>query len=297
MVRVRPGHDDAVEPDDFATSLRAAIKARGLSLERLRFHLARQGHDLSIATLSYWQSGRSRPERASSLSALAVLEGLLDVEPRALSRLLERPELERPGSVGGVLVPDESDYLEALHSELGVRRDHGFVRLSLHESVEIGDDHTLRSRTTREVLQATHDGFDRFVTCTHQSGDGSEPDLTALTNATITAQARRPGQRVVAARLQLPRPLRAGEAIIVEYRVDVDAGGDPEEWWERLCSRRIRQLHVEVRFRGDDLPLSAHTYSKVGERETSEPIAVTDGRLAVLTEDFGPGLFGVRWRW
>jgi hypothetical protein len=50
------------EPE-FAEVLREAIRARGLGLERIRERLLAHGVSVSMATLSYWQSGRSRPER------------------------------------------------------------------------------------------------------------------------------------------------------------------------------------------------------------------------------------------
>ncbi|WP_020670085.1 transcriptional regulator [Amycolatopsis nigrescens] len=75
----------------FEAALRAAIKARGLGLERIRYRLLSRGSSLSVATLSHWQSGRCRPERPDSLRALANLEEILDLPPTSLSRLLRRP--------------------------------------------------------------------------------------------------------------------------------------------------------------------------------------------------------------
>ena len=68
------------ENDPFSAALRAAIAQRGLSLDRIRYHLIQRGHELSVATISYWQSGRSRPERASSIAAIAALEDILGLE-------------------------------------------------------------------------------------------------------------------------------------------------------------------------------------------------------------------------
>ena len=62
--------DDAAGEDDFAGVLREAVRERGLSLERLRSELSGHGVRVSVATLSYWQTGRSRPERATSLAAI-----------------------------------------------------------------------------------------------------------------------------------------------------------------------------------------------------------------------------------
>ena len=61
----------------FAGALRDAIQARGLGLERIQERLRAEGFSVSLATLSYWQTGRSRPERRESLAALAELEKIL----------------------------------------------------------------------------------------------------------------------------------------------------------------------------------------------------------------------------
>jgi len=59
--------------DEFARNLRAAIDASGLGLERLSHRLRERGPGLSVATLSYSQSGRSIPTRRSSLAALTYI--------------------------------------------------------------------------------------------------------------------------------------------------------------------------------------------------------------------------------
>ena len=69
---------------EFAQTFAAAVAASGMSLDAIRRALADQGHQLSVATLSYWRSGRRRPERSSSLAALEDLEGVLGVEPGTL---------------------------------------------------------------------------------------------------------------------------------------------------------------------------------------------------------------------
>ena len=47
----------------FPDALRAAIKTSRLSLDRIQHRLGLRGITISVATLSYWQSGRRRPER------------------------------------------------------------------------------------------------------------------------------------------------------------------------------------------------------------------------------------------
>ncbi|QWF81803.1 transcriptional regulator [Amycolatopsis sp. CA-230715] len=83
----------------FADALRAAIEARGLGLERIRYRLRTQGVSISLATLSHWQSGRCQPDRRTgSMIALSHLEAVLRVPPNSLARLLttSRGNLPRP---------------------------------------------------------------------------------------------------------------------------------------------------------------------------------------------------------
>ncbi|RZQ63330.1 transcriptional regulator [Amycolatopsis suaedae] len=85
----------------FAAALRAAIRARGLGLERIRYRLRAQGVPVSLATLSYWQSGRCQPERPGSIAALRCLEQLLEVPPGSLVRLLGPPRRAHRAAVPG----------------------------------------------------------------------------------------------------------------------------------------------------------------------------------------------------
>lgn len=83
---------------DFAQELRAAIKASGLSLDRIHARLARHGVPVSVTALSYWQSGKRQPERARSLLALRVLEHILRRPEGSLVELLPPPRPRGPGS-------------------------------------------------------------------------------------------------------------------------------------------------------------------------------------------------------
>ncbi|PRX50171.1 hypothetical protein B0I33_102290 [Prauserella shujinwangii] len=72
----------------FADALRAAIRARGLGLERIQYRLRLEGATVSMATLSHWQSGRRRPERRQSLVVLRHLEDVLELPRGSLFRLV-----------------------------------------------------------------------------------------------------------------------------------------------------------------------------------------------------------------
>lgn len=96
----------------FNVALQAAIQARGLSLDSLRRRLEQQGIAVSLSTLSYWQRGRTRPERADSMRAVRGLEVILELPRHSLLTLL-RPTADRSA---GTWLP-----VEELCPEPGVR--------------------------------------------------------------------------------------------------------------------------------------------------------------------------------
>jgi len=54
----------------FHETLRAAIRARGLTLDRVRHHLAERGCTVGLSTLSGWQHGHTRPASPATVHAL-----------------------------------------------------------------------------------------------------------------------------------------------------------------------------------------------------------------------------------
>ena len=85
---VSPELAELLRTGPFEVALRAAIRASRLSLERIQHRLQTRGTPVSITALSYWQSGRRRPERPDSLLALQQLENVLSVPEGSLSALL-----------------------------------------------------------------------------------------------------------------------------------------------------------------------------------------------------------------
>ena len=148
----------------FADALRSAIDHRGLALERVRDHLAQRGVCVSVATLSYWQSGRSQPGRKASLAAIPHLEHVLGLDPGTLLHTLPatRDRVRRtPVRELGVLWPEPSR-IDIL-GRLDTRWDADLDRVTLHDVLRIGPDRRQVGLTVRQVLRARVDGPDRRV--------------------------------------------------------------------------------------------------------------------------------------
>jgi hypothetical protein len=81
----------ALRTGPFSAVLHLALESSGLTLDEVRSRLADSGSQVSMATLSYWRRGHSRPERPDSLPPVHLLEGVLGLPADALTSHL-RPK-------------------------------------------------------------------------------------------------------------------------------------------------------------------------------------------------------------
>src|SRR4051812_6979901 len=91
-----PALDVVLTTGPFDAALRAAVRSRGLTLDRLRAHLARRGVTVALSTLSDWQHGRRRPAIARSLPVVSALEDVLGLRSETLVELLVDPGASTP---------------------------------------------------------------------------------------------------------------------------------------------------------------------------------------------------------
>ncbi|RKS74972.1 hypothetical protein BZB76_3497 [Actinomadura pelletieri DSM 43383] len=174
---------------EFAGALRQAIQASGLTLERIRHRLGRRGLTVSVATLSYWQRGRSRPR---SRTVVVALEEILQVPPGTLTDLLDDPAPTATPVRGGLtagapgpgergrpvrdLWPDPERYTN-LVGQLDRSGDHRLERLSIHDVFRLDEARRSWTLSVRSVLRAAGDDIDRVV-CVHQTGGVQQPGNT-----------------------------------------------------------------------------------------------------------------------
>ncbi|WP_344893510.1 hypothetical protein [Actinomadura meridiana] len=174
---------------EFAGALRQAIQASGLTLERIRHRLGRRGLTVSVATLSYWQRGRSRPR---SRTVVVALEEILQVPPGTLTDLLDDPAPTATPVRGGLtagapgpgergrpvrdLWPDPEQYTN-LVGQLDRSGDHRLERLSIHDVFRLDEVRRSWTLSVRTVLRAAGDDIDRVV-CVHQTRSVQQPGNT-----------------------------------------------------------------------------------------------------------------------
>jgi transcriptional regulator with XRE-family HTH domain len=300
---------DVLARDAFPIALRAAIRASGLTLDRIQYRLRARGLTISVTALSYWQSGRRRPERPESLSVLKHLEEVLGVESGSLTALLGPPRPRGRAQRPPAAIPIESlwdnrEQLAPLLSRMDLASDTSLTRISQHDRVEVTSDRGVRSVRVRQVLRAEHDGADRWISVYDVAAQGNPlPRIVSLQSCQLGRVAEDPVAGLIVTELLFDRPLARGETVIMEY--EVVAPGPPyarsDDTFCRKFRLPVRDYVVEMWFDPGDPPAYCHQVAAPAEEtETSarRDMAIDGaGRTHAVVLGFGPGTFAVEWGW
>ncbi|MFC5752826.1 hypothetical protein [Actinomadura rugatobispora] len=303
---------------EFAGALRQAIQASGLTLERIRHRLAQRGLTVSVASLSYWQRGRSRPR---SRAVVATLEEILRVPGGSLLELLDDPvpgavpargglaggrggAVQQPSSGGQAgadreLWPDPERYARVV-GQLDRSGDHRVERLSVHDLYRLGPDRRPRALAVREVLRATGDDVDRVVRVhpvedlAPGPGPRLEPDLAGLRYC-------RPGRvraegGLIGFELIFDRVLASGDTVVIEYELS-----RPAAEYERRFPRPVRDYLAVVQFHAEMLPARCYGFAREGggapRRRLGELWIGASGSAHLALGDVRRGIVGIEWEW
>ncbi|GAA1881782.1 hypothetical protein GCM10009736_57140 [Actinomadura bangladeshensis] len=301
------GYHPAVE---FAGALRQAVQASGLTLERIRHRLGRRGLTVSVATLSYWQRGRSRPR---SRTVVVALEEILQVPQGTLTELLDDPvptvtaarAPAGPGAGGGragrELWPDPERYA-GLVGQLDRSGDHRLERLSIHDVYRLDGPRRSWTLSVRTVLRAAGDGIDRVV-CVHTTGGGAAADGAGAALARV--RYCRPGRvraegGLMAFELVFDRVLSAGDTAVVEYELG-PAGEPASDSYDRRFSHPVHDYVAIVQFDGDRLPARCYGFtaesSRAPRQRFGELWVGASGSANIAVGAVRRGIVGVEWEW
>ncbi|ACY98008.1 MULTISPECIES: hypothetical protein [Thermomonospora] len=299
--------DDVLRTGPFDRALHLAIQARGLSLERLHARLRHRGVRVSVASLSYWQRGRCRPERSQSLRAVEALEEILELPAGALIGLLgpRRPRGRWLSHASGdALSPRDVcpaySGLRDLLGELAVPLDDQLETLSHHEIFTVGPDRGERSARSRIVFRARRDGVDRHVAIHHcQGGPPPEDFSSELCRVGRRRISRDDG--LAAVELLFDRPLAAGETYVVEYEFRCGDGRPEVRRYVRGFRFPTREYLLQVRFADGATPRRCFRVWQptVGAACTDrqELRLTTWNSVHLLEHGMRPGMYGIRWEW
>lgn len=300
---MREGCEDVIGPldasaeVDFAHALREAVAARGLSLDRVRAHLLEYGHDVSVATLSYWQTGRSVPVRRSSVQALGALEVILEVPRGSLAGRLRSTRGRGAERVPAPLA--EHPAAAALIDRLGLTWDGAYQSIETVDIVSLGPDRRPRQHLVREIIQAHRDGFQRLAVVHTSPGPMRRVVPISGENCRVARVLYDDDAQVTVAELVLDQVLQSGDPYLFEYRI-VAQEQDPRPplSWRRTFPTPMRLGAIEVSFLPDDRPQQVRGVTRPDGGAEQERHLVTRGDCVMLmVSDWGPGEIEIAWEW
>ncbi|MDJ1645270.1 hypothetical protein [Streptomyces pakalii] len=299
--------EEALRTGPFHLALRAALAARGMSLQRVQHHLAGRGVRVGVTSLSYWQQGVRRPRRTESLRAVRLLEEILQLPRESLTRLLARPAGtatdERPAARPYRSIVGAPESVERLLKELDAPLDGGLHTISHHENVRIGSRRELSSRESHHVVRAHRDGMDRYVAI-HQGEQGCQPELVEVHALEDCRRGRVRWDRttgVVVAELLFDVRLSLGETHIFRYRIEDGTGRESTEYM-RGFGFAGGQYALHVRFAADALPVRCRRFARLTARSPlcDRHDLTLGGRhrsVHMVETEVSTGVLGIGWEW
>lgn len=285
---------------NFSDALRSAIRARGLSLSRLRVHLVEKGFDVGVATLSTWQSG-ARVPRDGSVAILGALEETLGVPPGWLVEKLEPARVSAVRPRRPFAVVDEADALAILLGRLDGCA-HGQLRTTgVVEEVVLSASGGLQVKHVVQAVQAVR-AADRLVIVhqTEPDGDIDAVSPVAIGGCRVGRVVRDRERGLLVAELLLDRRLAVGESAVLRYDVHDVARHAMTEYF-RFHEWPVTHHTLEVRFDPAAVPVRVMEF----QRKTShspdllrrEITLSQDRRAQVVVPDAEPGVIGIDWQW
>ncbi|MFD3729300.1 hypothetical protein [Streptomyces sp. NPDC058671] len=293
------------DPDAmFAAVFKEALRRRGLPLDLVRDHLQSHGVTLSLATLSYWRSGRSQPEKPQSLRALDILEPFLGLPCGALRSLVRRrprgwvPPYD-PAAVRGVY--GENSDVEQVLGDAFPHFDADLRRLVVHETVSVNEHRLVGEFHVTVAVRAVRDNA-RHLTVIHTL-DGLNADEVDFTvpHGPPPSTRYRPELNCVVAEVPLGRRLARNETAVVEYTLRSASTAGISRCHERRLTTPLQSYLLQVRFHPRAVPSTCWHYyrSHIDAEPRSRHTAPLDGfhTTHLLPMKCRPGVYGIEWQW
>lgn len=292
----------------FHEALRATVTHSGLTLERLQQRLQRRGIRVSVTSLSYWQAGRSRPERAESIRAIRAIEAIVGVPAHSLTSLLgpprprgPRPALPDPGSYHGLLEPAES--LNATLEDLLGPWDGKLRPQVIDETIVLNAAGTVSELRVRTLERAVEAAPDRHlgIFVSEEGNDATKMRIEARENCRVGRVRYHPTRPVIAAELLFDRALMPGDTHMLEYRLIDENVSAPSSEYRRAFRYPADLFVLSVAF--DEARLPVRCLGTVETREdptakVSRELSLSAARIAhIAHQDVDPGAVTISWEW
>lgn len=282
----------------FASALRMAISARGVTLAQLQSQLRDDGNPVSMATLSYWRSGARQPEGAQSLSAVEGIEDRLGLDRGHLTSLLGPST--RLGTVAPPRLPFDEERVQREADEtlaaLRAAPQDALRDLSTQMTVQVGLNGTVERVVTRALVQSTKGVMTEIPLIDAAPVETDEmPVVSDVVGGRVDREYLHPGRLISGVVIALDTPITAGGAALFEFTETYPPGYPPKQSAWHATSRVARESLIWVRFHPDALPTWCEEYVETEDDYVSTMRSVKSGAVHAARHAFGPGVLGIRW--
>lgn len=287
----------ALESGPFSRALRAAIEARGVSLDRLHRKLGQRGVQISPSTLSHWQRGKSMPTHEESMAAVKLLEEVLLLPDGSLVSLLRSR-----GTLVDKTLWTYVDRLTAVLDEMDISDADRLVRLSVHDHYLVDADRRERSSWTRSVFRAAEDGVDRLVVVFRAGDDGGPvPTLTEANFCRVGRVRQDRESGYLAAELLFDRPLATGETTVIEFRTEYRGEAPFARNFDRRFGHPVGQYVLQISFDPAALPVRCSSFSRdavdAPDRDRRELPIGASASVHMFASNVTHGICGIDIEW
>ncbi len=298
----------ALRSGPFELALHLAIAESGLSLESLRRRLGAEGIRIGLSTLSYWQRGVRRPERAESLRALHAIEDLLGLSRASLVALLGPPRPRGRWCEGKDRLLDFEDtvgrqrtmstVLTGLDAAVNSKVEH----LSMHGERWMRADRSWRVDRVRRVVAAPAEGVDRYIAIyVPDAAEERPPAIVPLYGCRLGRVRTDPETGFHAAELLFDTRLRAGQTHVFDYEYRAAGSSGQVNEYYHGSRQPLRELVLLAHFDPAAVPVRSYHFRRRRhddqQRDLAEIAPGRDWSVQVVSLDCRPGIEGVRWEW
>lgn len=285
----------------FAEVFSAAVKQRGLALDRLCQHLAAEGVPVSIATLSYWQTGRSVPTRARSLGTVEAMERILEVPVGTLTSRTNH-YLRQVEPTWQDQLP--SDTGRQLLAEMGYDRPSvGMHALFTHDHMHVGAQRQEAWQRCRSLqkMERTLQGWPTMFLI-----DGGHETLIQVTdteNCRLGEHVAIPELGLFVGELLFTEPQERGSVAHTSYTVRWEGNTAMSNGFARPVPKGLRAATLEVSFHPDALPRRVRALWRASLDVPDEEATVLAeptlhrNQATFSSDTLRPGVVGLDWQW
>jgi hypothetical protein len=282
--------------EPFHVVLRTAIHDRGLTLDRLHRRLVELGAPVSVATLSNWQRGLSRPDSPRSAQAVGALESVLGLTAGTLSALVGARRARGPRR------PSDHDTslwaFDQVRAEIDAPADIPCDSIAIREELVLGPARGQWELRVQASIRARENHLDRWVYY-YEVEEGALPEVRCGPLLRLGRVATDEQLRTIAAEFLLSRSLARGETYPIDIVLTCARDGVEPTLHGRWLTWGCGTLAITVRFTGRRRPLAAYQISQLDQTVPMSDVAelpVVAGTAAHLClRDVEPGFHGIRW--